>query len=140
MKRTIILTGLFVLGLAPAVRAEEEECSLEDIEGTYAYTLSGTLTDGPNAGPVAAVGRLTFDGKGNISGRDTISINGHVTRGRTYEGTYVVNPDCTYSTIIIDSLGQQQIGDYVIVDRNEVRAIRANDTNVVTLNLKRVRR
>jgi hypothetical protein len=93
-----------------------------------------------NAGPLAAVGRLTFDGRGNVSGHDTISINGHVTRGRSYEGTYVVNEDCTYSTIILDSFGQRQFGDYVIVDENEVRGIRANDPNVVTLNLKRGRR
>ena len=140
MKRTVVFAALFVLGLAPTVRANEEECSLEDIRGTYAYTLTGFLTEGPNAGPLAAVGRLTFDGKGSIFGRDTISINGHVTRGRTFSGTYVVNEDCTYSTIVVDSLGQEHIADHVIVDRDEVRAIRADEMNVVTLNLKRIRR
>ncbi len=145
MKRAIFLSVIVasaaVFILVPKAGANEtEECSLADIQGTYAYTLTGTITDGSNAGPLAAVGRLTFDGQGNIFGRDTISINGHVTRGRTYAGTYRVNPDCTYSTVILDSLGQEQIGDYVIVNHEELRAIRANETNVVTLNLKRVRR
>lgn len=56
MKRTVVVATLFVLGLAPTARANEEDCTLEDIRGTYAYTLTGFLTDGPNAGPLAAVG------------------------------------------------------------------------------------
>jgi hypothetical protein len=51
------------------------------------------------------VGLLTADGNGNLSGSVTFSANGTLLTA-TYTGTYTVNPDCTASASINDSLGE----------------------------------
>jgi hypothetical protein len=48
-------------------------------------------------GPLAAVGWLTYDGKGNVVNGFTISVNGVISSG-TISGPYTVNSDCTGST------------------------------------------
>jgi hypothetical protein len=45
-------------------------------------------------GPVAAVGLMTLDASGNISGSQTRSLNGDIA-DETFTGTATVNPDCT---------------------------------------------
>ena len=51
------------------------------------------------------VGLLTADGIGNVYGSVTFSANGTLLAA-TYTGTYTVNPDCTASASINDSLGE----------------------------------
>lgn len=48
----------------------------------------------PVLGPFGEIGRQTFDGRGNTEGAATLSGNGNINRV-TFQGTYVVNPDCT---------------------------------------------
>jgi hypothetical protein len=47
------------------------------------------------AGPVVARGVITFDKDGHFQGKETISFNGSLVSGVTFDGSYVVNPDCT---------------------------------------------
>src|SRR6266849_4588423 len=65
----------FALLLAGAADAQERPglqaglgCTAADFQGTYGYSGSGTILEGPNAGPVAFVGQLTADGKGTFAG------------------------------------------------------------------------
>ena len=59
---------------------------------------------GNNPAPVAALGVLTFDGAGNLTGFDTVSFNGAIYE-RTITGTYTVNPDCTGTISWTTSIG-----------------------------------
>jgi len=70
-------------------------CSDATLAGKWAFTTTGTIIL-PNVGPVpvAAVGRITFDGKGNITGTQTRSVGGQVA-DETFSGTYKVAADCT---------------------------------------------
>src|SRR5262249_49978584 len=47
-------------------------CTAANFQGTYGNSGSGTILEGPNAGPVAFVGQLTADGKGTFAGRNTV--------------------------------------------------------------------
>src|SRR6476620_9945254 len=105
MKRTVSLSlaivfgALFVLSIAPSARANEhKECSDATLEGSFGFTSTGTLLalPAPVAGPFGEIGRQTFDGQGNTDGAATLSANGNIMKV-TFEGTYVVNPDCTGS-------------------------------------------
>jgi hypothetical protein len=76
------------------------------------------------AGPIAQIGRQTFDGRGNTHAIATLSANGNIVRV-TAQGTYVVNPDCTGSlTLYISPFGSTANVDFVIDDDGaELRAI-----------------
>ena len=50
-------------------------------------------------GPVAAVGRITFDGNGNNSSVQNISRNGTYTFDVEMVGTYEVAEDCTGNSL-----------------------------------------
>ena len=81
-------------------------CSLHSVVGTYGVSGGGTVGVG-TANPVqdTEVGLLTADGNGNVYGSVTFSANGTLLAA-TYTGTYTVNPDCTASASINDSLGE----------------------------------
>jgi hypothetical protein len=111
---------MFALGIMPNVRAGEG-CTNANYEGSFGYIGTGTIVSGPNADPVAFVGRLTADGKGTFIGRDTISINGQI-MPRTYTATYEVNEDCTGSYKVESDLGPVQ-GNLVIVNGGEEQRV-----------------
>ena len=99
----IALRATFPSGTLPKVHAQEEArkvCGVDTLEGTYGLTFSGLFTRGAvpapiNAfGPVAGGGLVTFDGDGNLSASETVSVGGLVNPVNT-TGTYTVNSDCT---------------------------------------------
>jgi hypothetical protein len=90
--------GLFLftalLGIGPTAYARS--CKLSGVAGTYGYTTSGTI---PTIGAVAAVGHVTLDASGNLTGAQTASFNGAIVP-ETLSGTYTVNSDCTGSATV----------------------------------------
>jgi hypothetical protein len=125
---------------AQSVVAQEEsakvkECSKATLWGSFGYTSVGTLLDSyvppPFAGPLAEVGRQTFDGKGHTDATATLSTNGNIT-DVTVEGTYKVSPDCTGSmTLNVSPFDSTVHADFVIGDDGaELRAI-VSDSGVV---------
>jgi len=134
MKRTIAPTTLvivsailFVLGILPSAQADEHRgCSNASLQGSFGFTNTGTnlALPPPLAGPIAQIGRQTFDGRGNTDATTTLSANGNIVRA-TAQGTYVVNPDCTGSmTLFVSPFGITAQVDFVIDDDGaELRAI-----------------
>ena len=98
MKRNIARTTLLIavaalcLSLAPAAQAAQK-CSLAKAVGTWGFTLTGTLFV-PNPVPGAAVGRLTMDAAGNVSGTEARNVGGGFAN-ETIAGSWIVNSDCT---------------------------------------------
>src|SRR5262249_20220121 len=113
MKRVatlVIVAGMGVCGsvlaliLIRAPKAQAQSgCTRASFQGAFGYTFTGL--SGINALPFAAVGRLVADGQGNVSGSETQSDNGEISR-RTYTGTYKVNSDCTGSEVTNDNFGK----------------------------------
>jgi len=83
-----------LVALAPAAQARP--CSLQGVSGRYGYTTTGTI---PTLGAVAAVGHVTLDASGNLTGAQTTSFNGAIVP-ETLSGTYTVNADCTGTAIV----------------------------------------
>jgi hypothetical protein len=105
MKRNLAVTtlvmafvALFFLNTAATAQAKRphHSCSNATVAGTWASTNTGSLI---GIGPVAATAITTFDGKGNLSGSQTRSVNGDVA-DETFTGTYTVNSDCTATDIV----------------------------------------
>ena len=101
MTKLVIFCGLVATTFATAPQALKADnadalCPLGNatLRGTYMSRAEGTVV---GVGPLAAVGWLTYDGKGNVVNGFTISVNGVISSG-TISGPYTVNSDCTGST------------------------------------------
>lgn len=93
---TVACVAAVALGIVSAAQAGTQKCSLASVAGTYGLTTTGSI---PGIGPVAAVGVVTVEKSGNISGSQTRSLNGAV-GDETFTGTATVNPDCTGTDVI----------------------------------------
>ena len=110
-------------------QAKHDNCDLGSIRGSYGYTVTGTNLA---AGLVAAVGRVTSDGQGNLSGSDTLSAVGTIVR-RTITGTYTITPACTGTVTFTDNFGQIVHLDYVATDgAGELQFIQTDPGTVFT--------
>ena len=123
----VVFTAVFAWGIVPRAQAgDDKECSNATLRGSFGFTSTGTLLaiPPPSAGPFAEIGRQTFDGRGDTEGTATLSANGN-TGHVTFDGTYVVNPDCTGSmTLFVLPLSRTITLDFVIDDDGrELRAL-----------------
>jgi len=137
----IVFATVFALGIMPKAQAGERgECSNASLRGSFGFTNTGTnlALPSPLAGPIAQIGRQTFDGRGNTRATTTLSVNGNIVAA-TAEGTYVVNPDCTGSmTLFVSPFGSTVNADFVIDDDGaELRAIITDAGAIETLVFKK---
>ena len=145
MKLKLLRTSLafaFILSatlvcLAPAAHARS--CSLHGVAGRYGYTISGTI---PTLGAVAAVGNISLDAEGNVTGAQTTSFNGAIVK-ETLSGTYAVNADCTgtatisvfHSGVLVRTSSVDVVWDN---NQRELRAIFLTAGTVLTVNGRKV--
>jgi hypothetical protein len=66
-------------------------CGLSGKTATFATNRAGDIS---GKGPVAYVGQVTLDGKGNLTGTDNISVNGAISTAVAVTGTYTQNSSC----------------------------------------------
>ena len=108
MKRNITWTICFVTllcGLARVAPAQAPgACSAFSPAGTWGFTHTGTIIFPTGAVPVAIVGTFTVDANGNLSGTQTGSMGGQISK-TTFKGTLTMNPDCT-GTMTVDVYDQ----------------------------------
>ncbi len=120
------------LSLVPlSVGEARDGCSNATLSGAYGFKGNGSvvLPNGTKA-DVAVVGRTVFDGRGGLSGSDTNSFNGNITR-ETTTGTYNVNKDCTGSETFTSSSGNKVNADFVIVENGREAFFIETDPGVV---------
>jgi hypothetical protein len=113
----VVSTCLFIDGsaLARDAAAKDEHgdkgCTSASLHGSYGFYRTGSTS----AGPLAALGSLTFDGKGNLTGSQSVSRNGVFTFDLPIVGPYVVNEDCTGKFLAPD--GVTEVARVVVTDR-----------------------
>lgn len=87
-----------------AAAAGSLSCNNRTVQGSYGTNLSGFTS--PDGGvtqiPVAEVGLFKLDGKGGLTGTDTVSVGGNVF-ARKFTGTYAVAADCTATLTTTDA-------------------------------------
>ena len=81
--------------IAPKAHAEDRHviraCSNATLDGTFGFYRTGTT----GAGPLVALGVITYDGKQNFTLTQSISRNGVIQFDVPLVGTYAVADDCT---------------------------------------------
>jgi hypothetical protein len=136
--KTFTFAAVTALALctAPMAKAQSAQrgCSNASLNGTYAYTGSGTIVSpAAIAGPFAEVGMQTFDGQGHTSATATASQGGNIIQF-TITGTYTVNPDCTGTlTLQVAPIGIT-VPVFIVIDNgwNEFQAIETSAGVVIT--------
>jgi len=128
--------SLLVLGLVSRVQAGQ--CSNASIKGSYVISCEGTFGEAS----IVALGVFIADGNGSASKVETISFDGGIHRGETFDVTYTVNEDCTGTHTATGTgdffNGVIFYGDIVIDDnKKEFRYISTNDEAVVLCNFRK---
>jgi hypothetical protein len=108
--------ALLVLAVPIAARADDnDKCTNATLHGSYGLHATGKVI---GVGDFAAVGRFTFDGKGNLTGKLFVRVNGN-NNVVTLTGSYSVSSDCTVSDVWRISDGSISTHESVIVDGGE---------------------
>jgi hypothetical protein len=115
---TVARVAALALVAVSAAQAGTQKCTLASVAGTYGLTTTGSI---PGIGPVAAVGVVTIEKSGNISGSQTRSLNGAVA-DETFTGAATVNPDCTGTDVI------QVFQDGVLVRTSTLNLVYEDDS------------
>jgi hypothetical protein len=130
----LISVATLYLGLVPGVQAADT-CSNATVAGKWGFTLTGTLLFPAPTGPVlgAAVGRLSVDAAGNISGTEARNVGGGFAN-ETITGSWSVSSDCTATVTanIYESgvLVRTSVLIAVFVDHSDkIRAVQESLTN-----------
>lgn len=128
------------LSNAPAARAQSA-CTNRTLTGGFGFQSTGTLVEGAPgpAGPFASNGLFNFDGNGNLTTNQTLSLGGTIAPFNA-SGTYDVKEDCTLTAKFTDESSGTQISiSGVIVKRGtEILIIETDPNTVVTGILKKV--
>jgi hypothetical protein len=100
----IVVLGIHLRGgqieLLPTAHADEDSlgCSDRTLRGSYGSQITGTIV---GLGPIAGVARIVYDGQGNFTQTDNVSINGTPQiPNRPGNGTYKVESNCTGKAIL----------------------------------------
>ena len=97
LRNRLLQLTLLVLSLAIGIQAEAK-CSNATLHGNYSLHATGTVI---GVGDFAAVGRFTFDGNGNLTGKLFVRVAGNNLEPPEFTGTYSVGSDC----IVTDTWG-----------------------------------
>ena len=115
LRNRLFQLTIVALSLAIGTQAEDKaNCSNASMHGSYGLHATGTVI---GVGDFAAVGRFTFDGKGNLTGKLFVRVAGDNIEPPAFTGTYSVSPDCT----VTDSWGApiNSTHESVIVDEGK---------------------
>lgn len=122
------LTLLALSAFVPAA-ANAASCTNKILAGAYGFTIQGTKLGGVGfVGQQVGVAMATFDGNGNFTQIDSVTIAGNVVSDFTHTpatGTYTVNSDCTGSFTLTFTDGRPPITtDFVVVSNgNEIDTV-----------------
>ncbi|MFZ0734669.1 MAG: hypothetical protein WAM79_20300 [Candidatus Sulfotelmatobacter sp.] len=124
-----IVAILGLCGLGPASIPASAGCTNKLLSGYYGFTVQGTKLGGVGfTGQQVGVAMAQFDGNGNFTQIDTVTIAGNVVSDFTHTpatGTYTVNSDCTGTFTINFTDGRPPVvANFVLVDNgNEIDTV-----------------
>jgi hypothetical protein len=147
ISKKLLIVGFAAFALAVGGHkaiAQSPKCDYNTLNGPYGFTLTGWRIAVPDTNARSAragVGRLVFDGRGNLSGRETKSHDGLITQ-LTFTGTYQVLTDCTGTANVVTSDPDENSRNFsfTIIERSEqVMAIQTDQGRAVTIIMTKQR-
>jgi hypothetical protein len=117
----MIVCGLLASGSAARAESEDGACSNRTLKGDYGFKIDGQLLAGPITGLVRGLAMTSFDGQGNVSQVDFITLNGSPLFNDwrpSGKGTYKVNANCTGMATFTFTDGSPALELRLVVVRN----------------------
>ena len=113
-------------------------CSVGDLKGVYLLVSQGVLGPPDARLPVSNVGVITYNGRGNFYGHETVNIGGTVVQS-PFTGTYNVGANCAISSEVQDALGTAQLTGVLVGQgaNQEVRFLLTEPGTVLVGSVKR---
>jgi hypothetical protein len=96
------MRALFLLALS--LPAFAQVCDPAKLSGPYGFQLSGTTTISGAEKPTTSLGRIVFDGHGNLSGTSSAMFSGFLL-GNPVTGAYEAGADCGLTWKLQDDSG-----------------------------------
>jgi hypothetical protein len=102
------MNWLFLLVVLPnsCVQAADV-CNPASLVGSYAFQLTGLTDISGTPRPTVSLGRVTFDGRGNLSGTASATFRGLLV-GNPVTGSYEAKSDCSLAWKLQDDSGALQ--------------------------------
>lgn len=136
------MLALALAASSATLSAHAAVCSNNTIQGSYAFTIHGTIFL-PNGATIHIDGIAleVFDGKGNFKQVDAVADNGFLMPGwRPGTGSYSVNPDCTGTqTIVVPGMGDLHLQMIVAQGGNTIHQVVIDPGIATTAEGERVR-
>ena len=102
------MNWLFLLVLPAGLAAQATGvCNPAVLVGPYAFQLTGSTDISGTAQPAVSLGRIAFDGHGNLSGTASATFKG-LLLGNPVTGSYEAKSDCSVSWKLQDDSGAFQ--------------------------------
>jgi hypothetical protein len=99
---------LFLLVYVPGLAAQVADlCNPADLVGQYAFQLTGSTDISGTPQPTASLGRISFDGRGSLSGTASATFSG-LLLGNPVTGSYEAKSDCSVVWKLQDDSGAFQ--------------------------------
>jgi hypothetical protein len=116
------MNWLFLLVLPSGLAAQAAGvCNPADLVGPYAFQLTGSTDISGAPKPTASLGRIAFDGRGNLSGTASATFRG-LLLGNPVTGSYEAKSDCSVSWKLQDDSGAfQNFGGTLSADGTRVQ-------------------
>ena len=133
-----VSTTQWIVATGTRTKMTVGNCSVGDLKGQYLLVSQGVIGPPTARLPVANVGLLTYNGRGNLYGRGTVNVAGTIVPN-PFTGTYVVNADCTTSAEVRDSIGTAQLTGVLVGQgaNQEVRFLITEPGTVLVGSVKR---
>src|SRR5215472_13509967 len=96
MTAASIIAAFAWIGASPLIASAQavSVCDPAKLQGAYGFQLSGRITISGESKSVASIGRLEFDGKGDVSGISSVNFAGYFLGSRV-TGRYEAHTDCS---------------------------------------------
>jgi hypothetical protein len=117
----MIVYGLFASCETARAQSEDGACSNRTLKGDYGFKIDGQLLAGPLTGLVRGLAMTSFDGQGNMSQVDFVTLNGtplFKDWRPSGKGTYKINANCTGMATIIYTDGSPSTELRLVVVRS----------------------
>jgi hypothetical protein len=132
LSRLLVLSSL-AMALHSASAFAADVCKNADLEGAYVYSVDATSLTIPPVGPLAILGKITLDGKGNFAGTINGSIAGEILPEVPITGTYSIDDDCAgsfttiyplftahFSLVLVDGVNHRKHAELLATDAGTV--------------------
>lgn len=123
-------------------KADKRGCSVRDITGRWLFATSigrQMLPDLPPDKDMTAIGTWRVKRDGTLTGSFDVTVEDtFFGPGIRYEGSVVVNRNCTGTVTFVTELGSTRTDTIAIVGRNEIIGMSQDPFNLWTYQVRRI--